>query len=343
MTAAVLTIDGSIGEGGGQVLRTALSLSLVTGQAFRVEKIRAGRAKPGLARQHLTCVQAAAEVGGASVEGAELGSQRLVFRPKRVRAGDFRFAIGTAGSTTLVLQTVLPALLGADGPSTVSLGGGTHNPLAPPFDFLQLVFAPALRAMGASLDLQLLRHGFAPAGGGAVAATIGPSRLRPPTWLQRTTSGLPRARALVAGLPKSVAERELAVVRRRLGLHPEQLRIDVVDATGPGNMLVLEFPGAPIGEVIAVPGERGVTAEQVADRACAQATTFLAEDAPVGEHLADQLLLPVALAGGGAFRTLRPSLHTTTNARIVELFLPVRFAVHDDDGGRTVVIEALRA
>ncbi len=336
----MITIDGSLGEGGGQVQRTALSLSLVTGEPFTIEKIRAGRAKPGLARQHLTCVEAAAAVGGASVEGAAIGSQRLVFRPGGVRAGDYGFAIGTAGSTTLVLQTVLPALLVADAPSTVSLTGGTHNPLAPPFEFLQAVFAPALRAMGATVDLQLLRHGFAPTGGGSITATIGPSRLVPRAWLRRDPAGLRRARAIVANLPPSVAERELAIVRRRLDLHPEQMRIETVPSNGPGNVLVIELPGVPFGEVIAVPGERGVAAEQVAERACAQAIAFLATDAPVGEHLADQLLLPLAIGGGGSFRTLPPSRHTTTNAQVIERFLPVRFGFRDDEG-RTTVVEVL--
>ncbi len=329
----MITIDGSLGEGGGQVLRSALSLSLVTGQPFVIEKIRADRPKPGLARQHLTCVEAAAAVGDARVEGAQLGSQRLAFRPQHVRAGDYRFAIGTAGSTTLVLQTVLPALLGADAPSTLTLSGGTHNPLAPPFDFLQQAFVPALRAMGASLDLQLVRHGFAPAGGGSLAATIGPSRLAPFHLHERGKGRLPRARALLAQLPPSIGERELAIVRQRLHFHPEQLRLESVDSYGPGNMLVLEFPGAVVDEVIGVPGDRGTSSEQVAERACKLAQTFLAADVPVGEFLADQLLLPLALARGGSFRTIEPSLHTRTNAQVIERFLPVQFAMRDEGKG----------
>ena len=321
----MITIDGSLGEGGGQVLRTALSLALCTGQPFVIERIRAGRPKPGLARQHLTCVEAATAVGGARVEGAELGSQRLAFKPGAVRYGDYKFAIGTAGSTTLVLQTVLPALLLADGPSTLTLSGGTHNPLAPPFEFLQLAFAPALRAMGASLDLQLVRHGFAPAGGGCITATIGPSKLQPIHLHERMPTGLPRVRALLAQLSPSIGERELTVVRRRLDVHPEQVHVQTVVSHGPGNMLLVEFPGSPCSEVIAVPGERNVTAEQVAERACAAAKQFLAANVPVGEHLADQLLLPMALAGGGSFRTVEPSLHTKTNAQVIERFLPVRF------------------
>lgn len=333
----MITIDGSMGEGGGQVLRTALALSLVTAQPFLIERIRAGRAKPGLARQHLTCVEAAVAVGQARVEGAELGSQRLVFKPVSVRAGDYRFAIGTAGSTTLVLQTVLPALLRAGAPSKVMLSGGTHNPLAPPFEFLQLAFAPALRAMGASLDLELVRYGFAPAGGGAIGAEIRPSRLQPVTLLERKPAGLPRARALLAQLSPHIGERELAIVRQRLALPAAQTRVETVASHGPGNMLLLEFPGQPCSEVIGVPGERGISAEQVAEAACAQASAFLAADVPVGEHLADQLPPLMAIAGGGAFRTLEPSPHTRTNAQVIERFLPVRIGFTADAPGTWLV------
>jgi RNA 3'-terminal phosphate cyclase (ATP) len=336
----MITIDGSQGEGGGQVLRTALSLSLVTGQPFAIDQIRAGRARPGLQRQHLACVEAAAAVGDAVVDGAQLGATRLAFRPRAVRAGDYRFAIGTAGSTTLVLQTVLPALLGAAGPSTLTASGGTHNPMAPPFDFLAMTFAPALRAMGASLDLQLVRHGFAPAGGGSLAATLGPARLAPIEWLRREHEGVPKARALVAQLDPKIGERELAVVRRRLRVHPEQLRVDTVDAHGPGNMLLLELPNQHATEVITVAGERGVPAEQVAERLCAAAERFLATDAPVGEHLADQLLLPLAIAGGGAFRTPEPTLHTRTNAAVIERFVPVRFDMREDGAAWRVDVVA---
>lgn len=328
----MITLDGSMGEGGGQVLRTSLALSMVTGQPFVIERIRAGRQKPGLARQHLTAVLAAAEICAAKVEGAELGSQRLAFRPGAVRGGDYTFAIGTAGSTTLVLQTILPALLAADAPSSVTLNGGTHNPLAPPFDFLQLAFLPVLRAMGASIELHLTRHGFAPAGGGALTATITPSRLAAVQLLEREPTGLPRARVLLANLPTRVGERELHVVRRRLDFRAEQVRIETVASHGPGNMLLLEFPAAVCTEVIAVPGERGVPAEDIAEMACTLARAFLAANAPVGEHLADQLLLPMAMAGGGAFRTVEPSLHTRTNAQVIERFLPVRFLLTEQAG-----------
>jgi RNA 3'-terminal phosphate cyclase (ATP) len=336
----MLTLDGSTGEGGGQILRSALALALVTGQPFAIERIRAGREKPGLKRQHLTAVLAAAEIGGASVEGAELGSLRLVFKPKRVQAGDYTFAVGTAGSATLVLQTLLPALLVADAPSTLHLSGGTHNPLAPPFEFLVASFGRALTAMGLDVAFHLLRHGFAPAGGGAFMVQVTPGKPRPLELLARTAAGLPRARALLAQLAPSIGERELTIVQKRLGWAADQCRVETVTAHGPGNMLLLHFPGTVVDEVIGIPGERSVTAERVAERACDFAAEFLAADVPVGEHLADQLLLPMALAGGGVFRTPAPSLHTRTNAEVIERFLPVKFDLRADGGSWVIGVNS---
>src|SRR5712675_2047994 len=162
----MITIDGSEGEGGGQILRTSLALSLVTGQPFRMERIRAKRQKPGLLRQHLTAVEAAKTVGRAEATGGALNSQTLEFNPGPVTPGNYRFAVGTAGSATLVFQTVLPALLTASGHSTLTLEGGTHNPLAPPFDFLARSFTPLIHGMGPTVELELRTPGFFPAGGG---------------------------------------------------------------------------------------------------------------------------------------------------------------------------------
>ena len=179
----MITIDGSKGEGGGQVLRSSLSLSMVTGQPFRIKNIRAGRAKPGLLRQHLTCVRASEAVCNATVEGAELGSKEIVFRPGAVQPGLHTFAVGTAGSAMLVLQTVLPPLMLATETSTVTVEGGTHNDHAPPFDFLEHAFVPLLRRMGARVDLILDGYGFYPAGGGRVVATISPAGALSPLHL----------------------------------------------------------------------------------------------------------------------------------------------------------------
>lgn len=327
----MLHIDGSMGEGGGQVLRTALGLSLVTGQPFVIDKIRAGRPKPGLARQHLTAVLAAAEVGDAQVEGADLGSQRVTFKPRGVRAGDYRFAIGTAGSTTLVLQTVLPALLSAEAPSTVELVGGTHNPLAPPFDFLADAWAPLLRRMGAGLDLTLGQHGFYPAGGGHLRAQITPAAWRPIELMERTAEPRVRADIVWARIPPHVAEREARTLRARLSLGADDVTIREVPSAGPGNAVMLRLALGEVTELVMTLGERSVRAEDVAGDAAGAVQALLAVDAPVGAHLADQLLIPMALAGGGSFRTVTPSLHTRTNAEVIERFLPVKITLREDD------------
>jgi RNA 3'-terminal phosphate cyclase (ATP) len=213
----MITIDGSEGEGGGQILRTSLALSLVTGQPFRMERIRAKRQKPGLLRQHLTAVEAAKTVGCAEVAGADMNSQTLEFRPELVTPGNYRFAVGTAGSATLVLQTVLPSLLTASATSTSTLEGGTHNPLAPPFDFLARSFMPLIHRMGPCVELELKTPGFFPAGGGRFNARIEPvKQLSRLVLSERGAIRGRRARVWLSKLSPDVAERELAVVRDEL-------------------------------------------------------------------------------------------------------------------------------
>ena len=321
----MIEIDGSSGEGGGQVLRTALALSLVTGRPFRIQNVRAGRAKPGLMRQHLTAVEAAAKVGRATVEGATVGSRRLAFTPTSVLPGDHAFAVGTAGSATLVLQTVLPALLTASGPSTLALEGGTHNPFAPPFDFLERAFLPLLEAMGPRLVARLERPGFYPAGGGRFTVAITPAPALAPLELEARGEILSRsARALVAHLPESIARRELQVVADKLGWERACMRTERVEgATGPGNVVLLEVRSARVTELVTGFGERGVAAEEVADRAVCQMRRYLAAGVPVGEHLADQLLVPMAVAGKGSFRTLALSRHARTQIDVIGRFLEV--------------------
>ena len=318
----MLVIDGSQGEGGGQILRTALGLSLCTRTPFRIENVRAGRARPGLMRQHLTAVNAATKVGQARVVGAEIGSVSLEFHPSAIVAGEHVFNVGSAGSATLVFQTILPALLRADRPTHLVLEGGTHNPLAPSFDFLARVFAPCLRKMGATIELQLLRHGFYPAGGGRFTVRLEPSALSPLHLVERGEVRARRATALQVSVPGGVAERELAEVQARLGW--EDRRFVSVESNGPGNVLSLEVESEHVTELFTSFGERGVRAEEVAARAIAEASAYLEAGVPVGAHLADQLLLPMALAGGGSFRTLAPTQHTRTQMEIIGRFLAVK-------------------
>ncbi|NIP74086.1 MAG: RNA 3'-terminal phosphate cyclase [Gammaproteobacteria bacterium] len=320
----MLVIDGSMGEGGGQVLRTCLALALCRGEAFRIEHVRSRRARPGLLAQHLAAVRAAARVGSARVRGDTLGSDELVFEPEAARPGRYEFQIGTAGSTTLVLQTVLPALLVAAGPSDVSIEGGTHNPLAPPFEFLAQAFLPLLERMGPRVHARLVRPGFYPAGGGLLQVSATPARLHPLHLRERGAIRSLRARALLSRLPRHIAERELEVLGRELDIPGESLHVQpVLDARGPGNAVIVEVQCEHVTEVFAGIGIRGVSAEVVAQALVDEVRRYLVADVAVGEHLADQLLVPLALAGGGSFVTLRPSSHATTNAEVIRKFLDV--------------------
>jgi RNA 3'-terminal phosphate cyclase (ATP) len=334
-----IDIDGAQGEGGGQILRSALALSLITGRAFRITGIRARRPKPGLLRQHLTAVQAACAIGGEAA-GADVGATTLTFTPGRVRGGEHRLAVGSAGSTTLVLQTVLPALLLARESSRLTLEGGTHNPSAPPFDFLARTFVPVLRRMGAGIEPVLDAHGFHPAGGGRFTVDVAPvSALRRVSLIERGPTTIV-ARALVAGLPEHIGRRELEIVRERLQLERAQCRVErLPDAVGPGNVVLIEIASPDGTEIVSGFGRKGVPAEEVAAEAAAEAEAFLAADVPVGAHLADQLLVPMAIAGGGTFRTVAPTAHTNTNADVIRRFLDasIRFDAEGDGAHRVTV------
>lgn len=322
----LLVIDGAFGEGGGQILRSALALSLFHRQPFRIYNIRKARSRPGLQPQHLMAVKAAATVGAANVEGAKVGSRELIFRPGPVQAGHYEFDIGTAGSTSLVLETVLPALLCAPQESQLIIRGGTHNPYAPPYEFLAHAFLPLLRSMGPQVTLQMARPGYYPKGGGCIIARIEPAtRLAQLAIEQRGALRRRQAVATLSHLPEHIARRELNVLRRELELSEAEIRVYQTDtAYGQGNYLTVTLESEYITEVFTGFGERGVRAETVAHRLAEEVKTYLDAVVPVGEHLADQLLLPMALAGGGSFVTLRPTLHTTTNLWIIGRFLDIR-------------------
>lgn len=336
----MLTMDGSRGEGGGQILRTSLALSIVTGQPVRIEKIRAKRDKPGLRRQHLTAVRAAATICGGKLTGDEIGSRELKFEPRPVRAGDYEFDIGSAGSTTLVLQTILPPLLLADSPSTIELTGGTHNPFAPPFDFLDRAFVPLVNRMGARVALTLKRPGFYPAGGGQVRVEIEPAGPLSPIHLTQRGDILGQlCRATVSNLPEHIAERELATVASALDWPPECLELRRYQGSfGPGNIVTIELACEHVTEVFTGFGRRGVPAETVAGEVAAEARRYLEAGVPVGEHLADQLLLPLALAGSGQFITVQPTLHATTNIEVIQEFLDVPIIIEQGEDHWRVVI-----
>jgi len=334
----MLTIDGSTGEGGGQILRTSLALSLVTGTPFRMENIRAKRSKPGLLRQHLAAVKAAAALG-AEIEGGELGSLELVVRPGAVRGGEHTFAVGSAGSACLVLQTVLPPLLASGQAARLRLEGGTHNPFAPPFDFVERVFLPVLRRMGARVEARLERWGFYPAGGGAMTVDVEACEpLAAIEYVERGEIRSRRARAVVAHLSGEIAKREVAVVQAELGWSADETELSQISASdGPGNVLLLEVETEHGREMCAAFGERGVSAEAVARRAIAELRAYLHSTAPVGRRLADQLMIPFALAGQGVFRTSPFSEHSSTNLAVIRQFLPTPIGVQER--GSDVLVE----
>lgn len=321
----MLSIDGSYGEGGGQIIRTSLALSLITGKPFRVFNVRARRDRPGLQRQHLTAVTAAAAIGGARVDGAHAGTKEFTFVPGAVQPGEYKFSIGTAGSTMLVLQAVLPPLMIADAPSLLLFEGGTHNVKAPPFEFIQKTFLPLVNSMGPNISVELQRYGFYPPGGGRFNVYVEPSaELKRLDLLERGAILSARARALVVNLPPHIGERELAVASEQLGWMPDQLDLEAsTNALSAGNVFTIDIESERLTEVFTGIGERGMRAEALAASVVHEAQRYLEVGAPVGEHLADQLLIPLALARGGSYTTGTPSLHTTTNIEVVKKFLPV--------------------
>ncbi len=347
--ADIITIDGSQGEGGGQILRSAVGLAAVAGKAVRIEKIRAGRSKPGLMRQHLTAMNAAARICNGRLSGAELGSKELTFEPQQVCAGTYQFSIGTAGSATLVLQTILPALLTAEGNSDVIIEGGTHNQWAPPFDFLQRAYLPIINRMGPRVEATLERYGFYPAGGGRIVIRITPARVLAGFDVTERGELLGKeARILICNLPLSIAEREADKITRKLSFMAKDVTIDPVESSGPGNIVFAEIRSRHVTEVVTGFGRVGASAEHVVEEVVKQVRRYLKSCAPVGEYLADQILLPLGLSAaqpadcgvkrGGSFRTFPLSQHSVTHIRILEALLPVRISVADGEDDSVVTV-----
>ena len=327
MTTELIKIDGSQGEGGGQVLRTALTLSILTQQNIELYNIRAGRNKTGLLRQHLTCVLAAQEICGASIEGVELGSTHIRFSPGKIKAGNFNFAIGSAGSTVLVCQTILPVLALAPNCSTVTFEGGTHNGMSPSLCFLEQSFLPILKRMGVDCQIKTATLGFYPAGGGKWQISVQPTtKLKP---IKLTTAGAQFAKqtnncsltALVSSLPSSIGQREINTAKKVLNWHDAPSLVQNVITPGPGNSFQLGIDSETHRSVFEVRGEKGLSAQNVAKRAAGRVNVFIQSQAAVEEYLADQLLLPIALAGSGSFTTTKPSLHTITNINVIKHIL----------------------
>ncbi len=319
---ATIQIDGSQGEGGGQILRTALALSMITGQAFELINIRAGRKKPGLMRQHLVCVQASQHISQAYVEGAELHSQHLYFAPQHVQNGKYQFQIGSAGSTTLVLQTLLPALLLQNEASELTIFGGTHNPLAPTADFIEHCFLPALEKLGIKVEFKLNKAGFFPIGAGEIQIKIQPWQHRNKlNLLDRGTLQSTEAFAAVLNLSEEaqIAQRELATLNKRLKLDTQQQFH--LNGISQGNTAYVKVAHQNHVQLFTTLGEMRKSAEQIANHLAEQVKRYIASQAVVDEYLADQLLLPLALGQGGEFTAQCISEHTRTQAVMIEKFI----------------------
>jgi len=332
----MIEIDGSMGEGGGQVLRTSLALAILSRQELHITHIRARRAKPGLMAQHLKSVEAAAQVCRATVEGAAIGSQTLTFRPGELHAGRYHFEIGTAGSTSLVLQTVFIPLCMAGGTSTLTLTGGTHVPWSPCFEYLSLQWLPYLQQMGFNAGLTLEQAGFYPPGRGRIRAVIHPTgHVTPLTINARGALQRIQGISAAANLDHEITRRQKLQVLRRLEPRCRETKIKTCEVPSPvkGTYVILlaVFDGSRA--CYSALGARGKPAERVADEAVDGLVEFLATDGAVDQYLADQLLLPMALAPGiSQFRTSSITQHLLTNAEIIRYFLPVVIEIQGELG-----------
>ena len=319
----MIEIDGTFGEGGGQILRTSLSLASVTGQAVHIVNIRAKRRKPGLMRQHLACVKAIAEITRGRISGAELNSLELTLDPETIHGGDYHFAIGSAGSVTLIAQTVIPALLCANVPSHVVIEGGTHTDQSPIFEFFDRVYLPALRKMGADITAKMESIGFYPAGGGKIVLDIQPVKM----WNRfecMQAGSLKRSMLIVMGfgISKQIMEDEVTIFKEKLevkdGFRHESQE---VKSHGPGNVLYAQMEYENITELFSICGAFNVSRREVGERVAGMVNKYLMLNVPVGRFLADQLLLPMAIGAGGKYLTAPPTKHTQTNIEVIRKFL----------------------
>lgn len=333
-----VTIDGSRGEGGGQILRTALSLSAITQSDVILKKIRAGRAKPGLKRQHLTCVKAVAEICGAKFSEVEVGSTELSFSPGRIKGGDYLFEVGTAGSVTLVAETVIPILLKASEPSTVTITGGTHVPFAPIWEFFTETYLLELKRMGAKIEAELVQPGFYPAAGGIVKLRIWPLATSDSvdsydlTDLGSYRGG--KVVGVVSALPVAIAESEVGIVSKQLRKMVElKSEVRTIDALGPGNYCYVQLDYEHGSVVFSSVGTYDKSRKAVANEVTSAVREFLKDGKACEKHLADQLLVPLAVASGGTISGLfepgrgnwrldlqKETKHYQTNKEVINLF-----------------------
>lgn len=346
-----LLIDGSYGEGGGQIVRTAVSLSAITGRPVRIENIRAGRPKPGLAAQHLTSISAAGALCDSAIDGATLGSKSIGFRPtRRPRPGDYRFDVaearegGSAGASSLVLQTVAMPLVFAGGPSRLHILGGTHNEWSPTFEYIREIWIPFLHRIGIEMDAAIQSFGFYPAGGGEIdvhVAGTGFKAMGPFDLIDRGPLLSVTGRAIAANLPPHIPERMAAHARTRLIDLAPSIEIDVqcVQARCPGAALFLAAHYRHAHAGFSSLGRRGKPSEVVADEAVNALLAHNMSGAAIDRHLADQALVPLALTGEQSVFTCEAvTNHLRTNAWVIEQFGLAKVAF-DERAGRGIRVQ----
>jgi len=335
----LLIIDGSYGEGGGQILRTSLTLSAILGRPIRIENIRAGRRNPGLQPQHLTAARAVASICGGELAGDQVGSQVLDLRPGRVEPGDYVFDVSqvkaSAGSVNLIFQTVLLPLALAGRQSRITIRGGTHVPWSPPANYVDNVYLAALERMGLLAAYRVERAGYYPIGGGEIRAEIRPVGALQPLKLTARSPGSVTCFSAVSNLPRSIAERQMAEATARLrtmGIQAGEV-IEDYPSAGKGTVVFILYDGSEAKAGFTGLGERGKPAEKVAQEAADEFAAWWASGAALDKHLADQLVVPMALADGeSAFTTAEITQHLLTNIWTVSKFLPARFEVDGEIG-----------
>lgn len=328
----VTEIDGSFGEGGGQILRTALSLSCITGSALRLFNIRKGRKRPGLRQQHLTSVMAASEMSGAELSGNKLGSNELTFIPGNIRTGSYSFDIGTAGSCSLVFQTLLPPLLFADKPSKITIHGGTHVPFSPPYQYLSEIFIPLLARIGIRVETSIRKYGYYPKGAGEVRFRIYPAKkIGALDLTSRGSLSSIEGCSGVSNLPANIAERQKRSVMKAIA--PMKAHIETVDlpSDNEGAFVFLKAEYENIQAGFSSLGKRGKPAERVGKEAANRFLEFHNSLASIDPNLADQIVIYLALARGvSSFTTSRITQHLLTNLWVIEKFLKIHYDIEGE-------------
>lgn len=334
----MIEIDGSLGEGGGQIIRSALSLSALTGKAFRIVNVRKNRRKPGLRAQHLSAARAVKEISNADIEGGKIDSKELRFTPRTYKAGNYRFDIGTAGATPLVLQALLPPLIFGRGDSHMTLSGGTHVPISPPFHFIREIFLPTLGQLGISVSASILSYGFYPRGGGLIEAhvrPVGKNGIRSITFAEGKADGVARGVSGVANLPISIAERQkdaaLNVLSQRGG--GAEIELASVPSPGQGTFIFLKSENGPCRGGFSSIGVRGKRAETVGSEAAQALLDYWGTQGCMDPHLADQIVIYLALAEGkSSFTTTHVTMHLITNLSVIKMFLDIDYTVSGEIG-----------